>query len=111
MNEPKRYLDQHKRPSDTPGTWYNPVWVEWAMKQIDDLYKSELPFIKFEPSSDYGSLRRQAISLHQMLEARGQMTSYWQEKALGCDQSVIDDLKEQIESEKEMNAQLTRELM
>ena len=37
MQEPKRYLNQLKRPCDSNGTWYNPKWAEWAEKTIDDI--------------------------------------------------------------------------
>ena len=35
--EPKRYLDQFKRPVSTGGTWYNPKWANWAEQTIDQL--------------------------------------------------------------------------
>lgn len=68
-------------------------------------------FLNFEPSVDYDTLLKQSKSMHMMLETVAKERGYWRDKAKLADDSYIQSLLDEIESERDMNDKLTRELM
>lgn len=49
--------------------------------------------------------------MHMLLESVAKERAHWRDKARKCDDAYIKDLIDQIESERDMNDKLTRELM
>ena len=65
---------------------------------------------KFVPADNYKGLLRQAHALNLRNHSQQQELTFLRDKVASLDESVLANLHASLESEREMNAQLTNEL-
>jgi hypothetical protein len=67
-------------------------------------------WIKTQPHEDYECLKKQFQALKSLLNSQGQMLSYYRKKDYETGEAHLKNLSENLESERNMNAELTSEL-
>lgn len=66
--------------------------------------------LKAEPAQDYPNLLRQFGAMKTLINCMSNELSYYHKKDYHLSDGRVSDLQKQLESEKDMNAQLTEEL-
>lgn len=88
--------------------------TEYTRLAPDDIVISRAELeehIKAKASDNYDSLKRQFCALKTIANAQSQQLSFYHEQDYKLSKQRLDELSKCLESERDMNAQLTHELL